>query len=225
MNPSKTYRQVLAGCSRTAAAIRRIRFLAFAAGATAADPKWAEFLNSYQEGYFAVEPAFAVQEGRHEFDGKLPDWSAGQASPRKSPGSKPSRPKQAQAFKPAASSTQQQRFEREYLLARVDGELFWRDEAQEPFHNPSYYLDGSFDPSVYFERPYAPLEARMKAFTGYLKAIPAAAAQIRANLKTPLPKTYVARGISAFSGYADFFGNDAPKAFAGVADQGAAGST
>jgi len=188
---------------------------ALAADSTATNPKWAEFLSSYQEGYFAVEPAFAVQEGRHEFDGKLPDWSA--AGIAKEIAWFKAEQAQAKAFKPAALN-QQQRFEREYLLARIDGELFWRDEAQEPFRNPSYYLDGSFDPSVYFERPYAPLDVRLKAFTGYLKSIPAAAAQIRANLKTPLPKTYVARGISAFAGYADFFGNDAPKAFAGVAD-------
>ena len=213
MNPRKMCRQLLAGCS--VLALFAIAAPALAASAAAADPKWTEFLNSYQEAYFAVEPAFAVQEGRHEFDGKLPDWSA--AGIAKEIAWLKAEQKQALAFKPAALSSQQ-RFEREYLLARIDGELFWRDEVQEPFHNPSYYLDGSFDPSVYFERPYAPLETRMKSFTSYLKAIPNAATQIRANLKTPLPKTFVARSIAAFSGYADFFRNDAPQAFAGVTD-------
>ncbi|HZR36769.1 MAG TPA: DUF885 domain-containing protein [Nevskia sp.] len=179
------------------------------------DPKWTAFLNDYQEGFFAAEPAQAVYAGRHEYDGKLPDWSA--AGLAKEADWFKSERKQALAFKPS-SLPPQQRFEREYLLARIDGELFWREEAQAPFHNPAFYLDNGFDPSVYMERPYKPLDQRLKAFVGYLHSIPAAAGQIRANLKTPLPKTFVKRGISAFGGYADFFRNDAPKAYAEVKD-------
>lgn len=187
---------------------------AFAAG-SAGDPQWAKFLGDYQEGYFAFEPPFAVQEGRHEYDGKLPDWSAGGIA-REVAWFK-SEQAQAEAFKPARLN-KQQRFEREYLLARIDGELFWRDEVQAQFHNPGFYLDGGLDPSVYFERPYAPLETRLKAFTDYLKAVPGVTAQIKANLKTPLPKTFVSRGISAYGGYADFFRHDAVEAFAAVKD-------
>jgi uncharacterized protein (DUF885 family) len=179
------------------------------------NPKWSEFLNAYQEGFFAAEPAQAVYAGRHEYDGKLPDWSA--AGLAKEAAWFKAERKQALAFKPASLSPAQ-RFEREYLLARIDGELFWREEAQSPFHNPAFYLDNGFDPSVYMERPYKPLDERLKAFIGYLQSIPAATAQIRANLKTPLPKTLVKRGISAFGGYADFFRNDAPKAYAEVKD-------
>jgi uncharacterized protein (DUF885 family) len=187
---------------------------AFAAG-DAGNPQWPKFLNDYQEGYFAFEPPFAVGQGRHEYDGKLPDWSA--AGIAKEVAWFKSEQAQAEAFKPG-SLNKQQRFEREYLLARIDGELFWRDEVQAPFRNPGFYLDGGLDPSVYFERPYAPLETRLKAFTAYLKAVPAITAQIQANLKTPLPKTFVARGISAFGGYADFFRHDAVQAFAAVTD-------
>jgi hypothetical protein len=180
-----------------------------------ANAQWSAFLSAYLDGYFAHEPAFAVEQGRHEYDGKLPDWSAAGIA-REIAWLKDQR-KRAQAFK-AASLPAQQRFERDYLLARIDGDLFWREEAREPFRNPAYYLDGGFDPSVYFERPYAALDARLKAYTSFLKGIPAATLEIRSNLKTPLPKTYVARGISAFAGYADFFRNDAPKAFAAVTD-------
>lgn len=179
------------------------------------NPQWTGFLSDYQESFFAAEPAQAVYAGRHEYDGKLPDWSA--TGLAKEAAWFKAEQKQALAFKPAALSPQQ-RFEREYLLARIDGELFWREEAQSPLHNPAFYLDNGFDPSVYMERPYKPLDQRLRAFVGYLKSIPAAAGQIRANLKTPLPKTFVKRGISAFGGYADFFRNDAPKAYAEVKD-------
>jgi uncharacterized protein (DUF885 family) len=45
-----------------------------------------------------------------------------------------------------------------------------------------------------------------------------AASQIRANLRAPLARPLVERGISGFSGYADFYRTDAPQAFASVAD-------
>jgi uncharacterized protein (DUF885 family) len=197
------------------AAVLGLAALPAAAVVRADNPQWTAFVNAYQDGFFAAEPAQAVYAGRHEFDGKLPDWST-KGLAREAAWFKAER-KQAEGFEPALLSPAQQ-FEREYLLARIDGELFWREEAQAPLHNPAFYLDNGFDPSVYLERPYKPLDQRLQAFTGYLKAIPAAAAQIRANLKTPLPKTFVARGISAYGGYADFFRKDAPKAFAEVKD-------
>ena len=33
-------------------------------------------LRQFEEGYAARNPPFAVQKGRHEFYGRLPDWSA-----------------------------------------------------------------------------------------------------------------------------------------------------
>jgi hypothetical protein len=32
-------------------------------------------VNHFIEAYFVAHPDFAVDAGRHEFDGKLPDWS------------------------------------------------------------------------------------------------------------------------------------------------------
>jgi len=176
---------------------------------------WPQFLHQFQEAYFAANPAFAVSQGRHEYDGRLPDWSA--AGICKEAGWLDRERKATLAFKDAAL-TPEQRFERQYLLARIDGDLFWLTEADEPFHNPAFYLDGGLEPSIYLTRPYASPEKRLKAFIGYLKAVPVAAAQIRENLKTPLAKTFVDRGIDAFDGYARFFPGDAVTAFAEVKD-------
>jgi hypothetical protein len=90
------------------------------------------------------------------------------------------------------------------------------EEAQQPFRNPAFYLDGGLDPSVYLTRPYAPAEARLKAFIDYARAIPTAAAQIRANLRTPLPRSFVKYGVDGFVGFPDFYRKDVPKIFAGV---------
>ncbi|MEP6820338.1 MAG: DUF885 domain-containing protein, partial [bacterium] len=37
---------------------------------------WDSYVNEFLEAYFVAHPDFAVRAGRHEFDGKLPDWSA-----------------------------------------------------------------------------------------------------------------------------------------------------
>src|SRR5712664_2714891 len=44
---------------------------------TASDSKSLDsYVNDFIEAYFVAHPDFAVRAGRHEFDGKLPDWSA-----------------------------------------------------------------------------------------------------------------------------------------------------
>ncbi len=176
---------------------------------------WSKVLSDFQEGYFAMNPAFAVGQGRHEFDGKLPDWSAaGLADEKKW---LLQQAKRANRFR-AAKLTADQEFEREYMLAQIDHDLFWLEDARAPFTNPAVYLD-DLEPSVYLSRPYAPADVRLKAYVAYLKAIPAATAQIRANLKVPMARTLQERGVAAFAGYAEFYRGDALKAFTEVKDE------
>ena len=113
-------------------------------------------------------------------------------------------------------------FERDYLVARFDRDLFWLETAEAPFTNPAWYMDfivDNLDPAPYLTRTYAPLDVRMKAYTKYAAAIPQATLQIRANLRTPLSKPLVERGISAFGGLAGFYASDVPKVFAEVKDE------
>lgn len=180
-----------------------------------ASSEWAVFLRRFQEDSFVANPAFAVSQGRHEFDGQLPDWSA--AGLEKEVNRLTASRTTATAFADAAL-TPEQRFERQYLLAVIDGNLFWLRDVGSPYLSPAYY-SGSLDPSVYLTRPYAPLDVRLKAFIAYLKAVPAATANIRANLKTPLPKTYVTLGVNSFGGYPDFFRKAVPTIFAEVKDE------
>ena len=64
----------------------------------------------------------------------------------------------------------------------------------------------------------APLAQRLKAYIGYARSIPRIAADIRANLKTPLPESFITRGIDGFGGFASFYRQDVAKVFASVAD-------
>src|SRR5829696_1951891 len=112
-----------------------------------------------------------------------------------------------------------QGLERENLLSVIDTELFWIDRARFPFNNPAWYID-HLDPDVYLSRNYAPLAKRLEGYIGYARAIPQIATDIRANLQSPLPKSFVERGIAGFGGYAEFYRNDVPKVFAAVKDAG-----
>ena len=180
----------------------------------AAHDRWPEFAAGFIESSFRADPGFAVQAGRHEFDGQLPDWSASgiAAEVTRLHAARSA----AQAFDPAAL-TESEQLEREIVLTAIDDSLFWRERAQFPFTNPAWYL-GQLDPDVYLNRNYAPLATRMRGYIGYLRAIPKVAAEVRANLRTPLPPSFVQRGIADFGGYAQFFRNDGPKVFAAVQD-------
>src|SRR3546814_11523446 len=58
----------------------------------------------------------------------------------------------------------------------------------------------------------------MKAFIAFARNIPRAADQIRVNLQTPLPVSYIDYGTAGFTGLADYFTGDANAAFAEVKD-------
>ena len=187
---------------------------AAAQSATASD--WPRFADQFLEAYFAANPSTAVWAGRHEFDGQLPDWSG--TGIEKEIG----RLEQWRAKTLAFAETElsrEQRFQREYLISVIDDDLFWLREARMPFTNPAFYFDRGLDPNTYVSVPYAPPDQRLRAFIKYAKAVPNAVAQIRANLHTPLPKTFVDYAIAGFNGFVEFYRNDVPLAFADVKDE------
>ncbi|MCI0351675.1 MAG: DUF885 domain-containing protein [Acidobacteriales bacterium] len=183
---------------------------------TAANPTdWNKYVEQFIEDWFRSHPDTAVNAGRHEFDGKLPDWSA--EGIRKEIARLKQERARASGFADNALDARQ-RLERDYVISVIDGELFWMENAEWPFKNPQYY-GGSIDPNVYATREYAPLDVRLRAYTTYARAIPLATQQIRANLRTPLPRTYVRIGRITFGGLASYFEKDIPAIFASVKDE------
>jgi uncharacterized protein (DUF885 family) len=179
------------------------------------DAAFTRFIDQFLEGYFERDPAFAVYQGRHDFDGRLPDWSAAGLA-RTSRFLKDSIA-QARGFADGAL-TKEQRFERDYLIKVAEGRLFWLEDADQPHRNPAYYVDGGLDPNVYIARAYADKPTRMRAFIAFAKAVPKAAAQIRANLKMPMPASFIEYGKAGFAGFASYYVGDAKAAFADVKD-------
>ncbi|WNG27205.1 DUF885 domain-containing protein [Cystobacter fuscus] len=176
---------------------------------------WQDFMQAHIEQSFRANPPFAVVQGRHEFDGQLPDWSEEGLNAEKA--RLGNAIAVAEAFDPA-TLTAEQRFERDYLIARARSDLFWLDVADQPHLNPAYYMNNGLDPSVYVTRPYAPPETRMRAFIRYLDNIPQATARIRANLRTPLPLSFIDYGKATFAGFASYYPTDGRAAFAQVND-------
>jgi hypothetical protein len=174
--------------------------------------RWDGFVRSFLEGYFEQFPTFGSSVGRHEFDGRLPDWSpeamaAGNAWLRA----------QREAALAFTDLDERRALERDHLVTQLDTDLFWRAEAEWPLCNPIFY-SGPLDPCLYLTREYAPLEQRMRVYIDYARAVPRAAAQIRANLRTPMPPTLAQVGRQTLGGLADYYESDVPPIFAGVAD-------
>ncbi|MGI8656721.1 MAG: DUF885 domain-containing protein [Pyrinomonadaceae bacterium] len=177
--------------------------------------QWDAYVNEFLNNYFTAHPDAGVLAGRHEFDGKLPDWS--DEGIKREIARLHSERDRAMKFD-AASLDERTRFERDYLVAQIDKDLFWMESADWPHKNPFFYAD-SIDPDVYVSREYAPLDVRLRAYTAYAKNVPTALQQIRNNLRLPLPRTYVKIGRTSIGGLADFYSKDVPAVFASVNDQ------
>jgi uncharacterized protein (DUF885 family) len=183
-------------------------------GPTRASQAWTRVTTGFIEDYLRAQPFFAAQSGRHEFDGQLPDVSS-HGIKREISRLHEARG-QIAAVDPATLEPRE-RFDREYLLAVVDKDLFWMEKAKFPFSNPGWYID-KVDPDMYLSRNYAPLDVRMKAYIKYARGIPKMVNDIKANLQSPLPKTYVELGIAQFGGLAEFYSKNVTAAFASVSD-------
>jgi hypothetical protein len=183
--------------------------------APAASAEWDRLVSGYIEGWFKLRPHAAVMAGRHEFDGQLPDFS--RAGIERSIKWLKEQKKAAERFD-AAALDERRRFERDHLIATVDGELFWLETAEQPWRNPLFY-GGPLDPAVYLTREYAPLETRMRAYVRYAGNVPRLAQQARANLRTPLPRTFIEVARLSIGGLAGYYEKDVPGVFAEVKDQ------
>lgn len=171
-------------------------------------------VDAFIDGAFQHNPVFAANAGKHEFDGRLPDYS----------------PAGLKAFADWLHAQRDKfagfaddrlddkgRYQRDYVLAVIDGQLFWLEDSGFPYQNPAFYA-GDLSPSMYLTRPYAPLPQRMAAFVTYQEALPNAIEQIKANFKLPMPASYIDFGVNTFGGYAAFFKSDVPAIFSEVKD-------
>ena len=198
----------LAGCGQSPPAARAPK------GPSLASQNWDKLTAGFIESYLQAQPFFAAQSGRHEFDGQLPDLSA--HGIKREIARLHDERDQIAAVDPKTLEPRE-RFDREYLLAVADRDLFWLEKTKFPFTNPNWYGD-IIDPDMYLNRDYEPLDKRMKAYIKYARGIPKMVKDIQENLQSPLPKTYVELGIDQFGGMAEFYSKDVTAIFASVTD-------
>ena len=176
--------------------------------------RWDSLASGFMNAYFAAHPEVAINAGRHDLDGRLPDWSAAGLAALDS--LLTTWKARAAAFDTTALDVDR-RMERQILLGRCDRDLWFLDNYDAPHRSPSYYA-GALDPDPYLSRPYAPLAQRMRAYIRYARSVARAAPQIQANLRQPLARTLIDRGRGAFGGFAAFYRDEVPRVFATVRD-------
>jgi uncharacterized protein (DUF885 family) len=176
---------------------------------------WSHFRDVFIDGFFAFNPSNAVGQGRHEFDGQIGDWSDAGLGRRVD--FLKAAIDGAATFDTAQLSAADG-FERDYLVHVARRELFWLEDADQPHTNLVWYFDNGLDPNVYIARPYADAATRLRAFIAYARAVPAALAQMRENVRTPMPLAFVEYGIAGFNGFAEYYRRDVKTAFASVTD-------
>ncbi|MBP6689858.1 MAG: DUF885 domain-containing protein [Hyphomonadaceae bacterium] len=196
------------------------KFLALAAAAMLvlsgcnqdAGARWNAFQDNFINRSFELDPTFGAGQGKHEYDGRLPDWS--EAGLTAAIEFLKTSITDAEAFTGLNAA---QTYQRDYLVAVARRNLFWLEAADQPHTNPAFY-SGSLSPSMYVARPYAAADVRLRGYIQYLRAVPTAAQQIRANLRTPMPLPFINYGRSAFGGLAEYYLGDGKAAFAEVND-------
>jgi uncharacterized protein (DUF885 family) len=206
---------VLAGCDRSSPPVDEKTGRATATPEPVVNVEWSKYVDEFIDSYFRTHPSFAVTSGKHEFDGQLPDWSA--EGIKKEIARLEQMRTRAVDFKDDGLMPEE-RFQRDYVVSRIDNDLFALRDARQPFTNPAWYFDNGLDPSTYVTTPYAPVDQRARAFIAYAQRVPTALDQIKANLQLPLPRTFIDYGVASFGGFVDFYRNDVPQAFAGIPD-------
>jgi uncharacterized protein (DUF885 family) len=208
------HRSLLAGLAGIALALGTAGPTVAAAPAQAQPTMaWKDFAQQTIDRWLAIDPAFAVYQGAHQYDGKLPDWS--EAGLKARADFLRGVIADARAFRRLSGA---EAFERDYLVKVAEGQLFWLTDADQPHTNPAFYVGGGLDPNVYVTREYADKPTRMKAMIAFFEQVPTAARNIRGNLRGPLPASFIKYGVAGFGGFADYYRGDARAAFADVED-------
>jgi hypothetical protein len=174
---------------------------------------WPEFVVTTIDEYYHRNPESAVSAGLHEFDGQMSDASPAAVD------------NYAEWLDEVIAEARSytgldgiEAFERDYLVASLDGQRFWIRETDYQTKNPLTYVN-AISVSVYVDREYAPLEQRLQAYTAYVSQIPTHLDTMKSALEPPLPLPFVVMGHAILTGMADYLRNTVPGQFA-AADEG-----
>lgn len=149
-------------------------------------------------------PTAGSRIGRHEFDGRLPDLTAGSIGRRKREIQRGLT--DVQSLESAALSDEEQLSLRtlELFLQR---ELFTFDELR-PLENNPMRQAGFLNVGNYVRRDYAPLQDRLRAASSVLKQVPEFLSALDSSLRDDLSRHIVDMSVESYGGMAQFYRNE-----------------
>jgi uncharacterized protein (DUF885 family) len=172
----------------------------------------------FQDVYFKYSPTSGTAAGLHEYDTQLEDYSA--AGQMKQAAALHQYEKKLMAIDASALDAEPAA-DYQILLNSMRAALLQIEVIRFWEKNPDNYSSGVTG-SIFtiMERPYAPVNTRLRAAIEREKKMPQVFLEARKNLKNP-PKIYTEIAIQQIDGNISFFQNDVPEAFKDATDPSA----
>jgi uncharacterized protein (DUF885 family) len=168
-----------------------------------------------QQVYFKFSPTGGTSAGLHQYDAQLEDYSA--AGVQREVAALRTYEKKLAAIDPKALDAEPAA-DYQILLNSIRGQLLQLEVIRGWEKNPDSYSSGVTNSIfVIMERPYAPVNVRLRAAVERERQIPQVFVEARKNLKNP-PHIYTEIALEQIDGLVSFFQNDVPGAFADADD-------
>ncbi len=169
----------------------------------------------FEQVYFKYAPTAGTATGFHQYDNQLENYSA--STVQSEIAALHVWEKKISAIDAGALDADPAA-DRDLLLSQIRSLLLQLEVVRGWEKNPDSYSSGVTNSIfVLMERPYAPINTRLRAAIAREKQIPQVFADARANLKNP-PKVYTEVALEQIDGLVSFFQHDVPEAFAAADD-------
>jgi uncharacterized protein (DUF885 family) len=164
----------------------------------------------FSEVYFKYSPTSGTSAGLHQYDSQLEDYSA--AAVEQEVAALRGFEKKVAALDASALDAPVAA-DRDILLNNIHSELLSLEVIRGWEKNPDSYSSGITNSAfVIMERPYAPVNTRLRALVEREKKMPQALLEARKNLKNP-PRIFTEIALEQIEDDVSFFENDVPSAF------------
>ncbi len=165
-----------------------------------------ELTNRFLDAYNAFYPHNAsFLLGIHEYDGRVPDFSAGSIEGWRQQLGDFLAELRAIDY---ASLAKLGRFDYKLVETNLEFEQLRHGSLRFYERNPIMPYLYIFDVSNYIKRNYAPLEQRVEALCRHLEATPRLIQQLKQKLDPTLPRAVVEIALEAFGGFAHYYNHD-----------------
>ncbi|WP_260706825.1 DUF885 domain-containing protein [Edaphobacter flagellatus] len=169
----------------------------------------------FSDVLFHFSPTLATQTGLHQYDNQLEDYSA--AAVQKQVAALKEYEKKIAAIDPSGLDASVAA-DHAILLNSIRSQLLSLEIIRNWEKNPDNYSSGVTNSIfVLMERPFAPVNTRLRSAVEREKQIPQVFVEARKNLKNP-PRIFTEIALEQIDGLISFFQSDVPAAFADADD-------